>query len=154
MDKVKIMLTVEELSDLVAILETLPYGKVKHIIEALKTENDTPELDIGDKVRARWLKSSTWYNGKIGDYKDGQYFIKYDDGDEEWTTIEYIELLNRPGKSSDEKSFSLGDRIKARWKGGSTFYNGKIAKIKGSQYFIKYDDGDEEWTTAEFIELI
>lgn len=43
--------------------------------------------------------------------------------------------------------FKIGDRVQCNWKGGGTFYNGKITSLKGNKAHISYDDGDQEDTT-------
>lgn len=168
--KISILLSNQEYQQLLSALEELPYKKVHHLIAVVKQAREQknegkPEaqplanvplsdktFQIGDRVRARWLQGAAWYTGKIRDAKNGQYFIKYDDGDEEWTTAAFIELI-KAGVANDNRSgsFKVGDRVQARWQGGEAWFDGRIAEVNGDQFFIKYDDGDEEWTTADFI---
>jgi hypothetical protein len=49
--------------------------------------------------------------------------------------------------------FPLGTSVKANWKNQGIFYPGKIGEIKDDQYYILYDDGGKEWTTADKIKL-
>lgn len=170
--KITIQLSQQEYQQLLAALEDLPYKKVNHLINLIKNSkqkeeqpehqqidstpknnfNNNKTFQVGDRIRARWLQGSAWYTGKIRDAKNGQYFIKYDDGDEEWTTAEFIELIKAGvAKENTSGSFKVGDRVQARWQGGNAWFDGTIEEIDGDKIFIKYDDGDEEWTTADFI---
>ena len=53
--------------------------------------------------------------------------------------------------SSKETTFKVGDRIQGNWKGQGKYYPGKIGKLNGNKVYIKYDDGDVESTTIDFI---
>jgi hypothetical protein len=39
---------------------------------------------VGTPVSCNWLKKGTYYEGNIGEVKDGKIFINYNDGDTEW----------------------------------------------------------------------
>lgn len=54
-------------------------------------------------------------------------------------------------KADGSGVWKIGDRVQCRYKGRNRTYPGKIADIKGNQLFVEYDDGDEEWTTAEML---
>ena len=53
------------------------------------------------------------------------------------------------GNTSSVQSVSF--KVSCNWKGGGTYYPGTIAKFEDGKYFIQYDDGDTEWTTASYI---
>ena len=42
------------------------------------------------------------------------------------------------------RSFSLGDKIEARYNGKSRWYPGKVVKVNNGKFDITYDDGEEE----------
>ncbi len=167
MDNITFNLTPQQYQQLLTALQELPYKKAAPLIQLLQqqvsgektadalslTKNEEQEFEIGDKVRARWLGGSTWFNGAIRDFKNGRYFIQYDDGDEEWTTAGFIQLLFKPGKpdSNANPNFQIGDRVEARWMGGATWYPGTIQDIRDGKYFILYEDGGEEWTTVDLM---
>lgn len=52
----------------------------------------TPEnqFDVGDRIEGNWKSGGTWYPGKIGRIQGEKVYIQYDDGDVEWTTLQYI----------------------------------------------------------------
>ena len=62
-----------------------------------KAENNTSELEVGDRVEGNYRGSNTWYSGKIAsDSGSGTYTIHYDDGDTE-TDVKrsYIRLQDK-----------------------------------------------------------
>ena len=105
-----------------------------------------------------------YYQGVISrDNRDGTYDIDYDDGEKEKGVKEsYIRKISgggglkhspRGGKSSssrndnidDDGNLSRGDKIEARYRGGSKYYPGKIARDnRDGTYDIDYDDGEKE----------
>jgi hypothetical protein len=54
-------------------------------------------------------------------------------------------------KADGSGSWKIGDKVQCRWKGRRRTFPGTIAGIKGTKIFIKYDDGDTEWTTADMV---
>jgi hypothetical protein len=56
-----------------------------------------------------------------------------------------------PPMVSSNTARHLGDRVRGLWRHGQVSFPGVIDQIVGGQYHIQYDDGDVEWTTAEYI---
>ena len=57
-----------------------------------------------------------------------------------------------PPKTVDAvKNRRKGDHVLVNWSHDSYWYPATIKKIDGSRYYILFDDGDKEWTTAERI---
>lgn len=95
---------------------------------------------VGMPVMGRWT-DGYWYPGVIKETDGAKFKVRFDDGDE--ASLEEKHLIGyRP---------TFGDRIQGNWKGGGVFFPGKVTKRKGEQVYIKYDDGDEEWTTMARI---
>jgi hypothetical protein len=47
-------------------------------------------------------------------------------------------------------TFAVGDRVSCDWKRGGTYYDGRVAELRGAgRMLIHYDDGDVEETTPE-----
>jgi hypothetical protein len=46
----------------------------------------------------------------------------------------------------ESKDVKVGDKVQGKWSDGR-FYPGTVAKIGKGRFFIKYDDGDQGWTT-------
>ncbi|WP_258542680.1 Tudor-knot domain-containing protein [Parvicella tangerina] len=102
------------------------------------------ELKVGDKVEVNWLGKGTYYSGQIDQIEGEKYFIRYDDGDEEWTTSEFINVI-------PESAFNVGDRVEANWNNEGTYLPAIVKSVKGENFYLKYDDGNLEWTTADKI---
>ena len=79
-------------------------------------------------------------NSKIdaGDSKHGVGFVR-------------LPLVQETAIHSSE--FKIGDKISGNWKGKGRFYPGVVAKIDGDKYYIEYEDGDVEWTSADLLKL-
>lgn len=54
-------------------------------------------------------------------------------------------------KADGKGVWKIGDKVSAAYKKRNRWYAGTIAKIKGDQVFVKYSDGDSEWTTAKYL---
>jgi hypothetical protein len=119
--------------------------------EPVVQEQPTPEVKkevvtkykLGDKIQAKW-KGGSYYPGTIAMVNtDGTYNINYDDGDKESNVMEANIKLPEPVAKSTT-TFKAGDKVKAKWKGGS-YYTGTIATVNADgTYNIDYDDGDKE----------
>jgi hypothetical protein len=50
-------------------------------------------------------------------------------------------------------SVETGMRVEGRWRGGQEYFPGEIDRLKGERLHVRYDDGDEEWTTVRLIRI-
>ncbi|GMI35357.1 hypothetical protein TrRE_jg12489, partial [Triparma retinervis] len=117
---------------------------------------DDDDMSRGDKVEARYRGGSKYYPGKISrDNRDGTYDIDYDDGEKErGVKKSYIKKLGGGSRSKsprrgddtdDDAGLSRGDKVEARYRGGSKYYPGKISRDnRDGTYDIDYDDGEKE----------
>lgn len=83
------------------------------------------------------------YPAEIVSIDDDRVIVQYLDGPEKMLTPELI------------RKFELraGTKIECRWKGGPNYFPGKLDKVEGERVFIKYDDGDEEWTSVRLVRV-
>ncbi|CAM9385942.1 unnamed protein product, partial [Sphacelaria rigidula] len=110
-------------------------------------------LREGQKVEARYKGRSRYYSGKIYRvHRDGSCDISYEDGEKEYmvdpslikTIPPDISSSDEAAGSADEK-LQVGMRIKARYKGRSRYYPGKISRVRlDGSCDIDYDDGERE----------
>ncbi len=105
---------------------------------------------------ANWKNEGKYWPGKITRISQGKYYIEYDDSGVEWCTVD--QLKHKTGGDLSPKTtnytsinWKKGDRVLGNWEGRGKYYPGKIAGIMDDQYFIQYDDGDTEWTTAKYL---
>ncbi|MDA3864739.1 MAG: hypothetical protein PF689_12830 [Deltaproteobacteria bacterium] len=57
----------------------------------------------------------------------------------------------RVPKVNGKGFWKIGDKVSCAYKGRRRYYSGVIKKIKGKKLFIRYNDGDKEWTTAKYL---
>ncbi|MFC1654383.1 tudor domain-containing protein [Myxococcota bacterium] len=111
-------------------------------------------INKGDRVSCRWKGKKHWYKGYVARKSGGKIYIEYDDGDREWTTPGLCRKEIAPSSSGGKSGFYKGARVRCRWKGKSTWYDGRIGKKQGNRLYILYDDGDREWTTPGLCQRI
>lgn len=99
-------------------------------------------LQPGDRVWAPW-SSAILFCGTVDRIEDNEVHIHFDDGDRGWVLREQVVPLEIP----------IGLRVAARWKMGTQFYPGTVAEVQGERIFIRYDDGDKEWTKPAALAL-
>lgn len=106
----------------------------------------------GDKIEGNWRGNGRWYPGTIEEVKGDQYFIKYNDGDTEWTTANFIRKkgetkISWPTNTHSDKTtkFNKGDKIDIDYNG--KWYDGTVLAAKDGQYLVHYEgwsDGYDE----------
>ncbi|GAB9471047.1 hypothetical protein Gpo141_00008273, partial [Globisporangium polare] len=117
------------------------------------------KLYVGDTIKARYNKGAKWFGGKITRVRsDGTYDVEYEDGDVEMKVeMAFIEAVatsaadddrndsGRPAspKSKKSRGFTVGEKVKARFKKGSKWFGGKITRVRSDgTYDVEYEDGD------------
>lgn len=141
-------------------------GKGEASTSSLESSDSIDFLE-GDKVEARFGGRSRWFKATVErKNRDGTYFLRYIDGDEERAVekdlirkIPSTEGLTTgtrsPGRrvvsgsvsdaESSMKSYLVGDRIEARYKRGRKWYPGVVRAVnRDGTYDIRYSDGDTE----------
>jgi hypothetical protein len=83
------------------------------------------------------------YPAEILSVEEDRVLVQFLDGPERQLTPELI------------RSFELhvGSRVECRWKGGPAYFPGVLGKVEGERVFLRYDDGDEEWTSIRLVRL-
>ncbi|KAJ1454616.1 hypothetical protein M885DRAFT_426362, partial [Pelagophyceae sp. CCMP2097] len=110
-------------------------------------------LNVDDKVEARYEGKEKYYPGRIALVNaDRTYDVDYDGGEKETRVPNHF--VRRPG--GDETRVGKlreGAKVKARYRGKSKFYPGRISRDRGDGTFdVDYDDGEKE--TRVVAELI
>jgi hypothetical protein len=106
-------------------------------------------LRPGDRVLANWGKAGTWYAGSLKAVEAGEFQVTYDDGDTETLPGECV-LLEQ---LTPANTLAIGDRVLARWWGGSVFYSGAVTELRPGEAHVRYDDGDTEWQKADVVRI-
>jgi hypothetical protein len=119
-----------------------PQGTGAEQIEVRSHTAFLKHLRSGDRVWALW-NNQALFVGTVGEMRDDDAHIRFDDGDQAWVRLEHLLPLDLlPGM------FVMG-----RWQMGGSFYPGTITKVQGERVHIRYDDGDQEWTTPAALAL-
>ncbi|KAL8001569.1 putative EF-hand domain, Tudor domain, EF-hand domain pair, Agenet domain, plant type, PUB [Plasmopara halstedii] len=128
----------------------------KSIQQVEKVGDQKFKFQVGDIVKAPFERSSKLYRGKISRvHSDGTYDVDFDDGDKDThigaKKIQVENLIN-----TKKVVLKAGDAVKARFKKGTNFFDGKISRVRSDgTYDIKYDDGDAEKHVAiDLIEVL
>ena len=109
------------------------------------TTNEPRPVPAGNGLRwfARWDADGYSYPCAVAKIKDGQYFIRYTDGTEEWTPAYYVGKCN----------IRVGDTVFGNWLNRGLYYQGMVTSRDGDRIHILYDDGDEEDTTIGALRM-
>ena len=97
---------------------------------------------VGDRVLARW-RDQYFYPARVRAVSGARCQVDFDDGDVDW--VPAAQLL--------EPDVKVGTRVFARVGGGPAFFPGVVSQQKGETLQVRYDDGDEEWTTLSMVRL-
>jgi hypothetical protein len=96
-------------------------------------------MNRGDRVLAWWPNEKDWwYAGVICSISGSDIEVQYDDSNRAVLTSAQVRPL----------VVGVGSRVYVRWKGGETYYPGRIGAVEGAAMFVEYDDGDKEWCTV------
>jgi hypothetical protein len=77
---------------------------------------------IGNRVLALWKSDGYWYPGTVIKINENRFYIKYDDGHQQWLTDEEIMPLEH----------RVGDAVECQWKGLPLYYPAHIIESKDS----------------------
>ena len=99
--------------------------------------------EVGDRVLANWTHDEYWYPATIRTIDGERIYVRFDDGDKEWTTSKHLMDID----------IEVGDRVHCKWKGGPNYYPGRVARKDGETIFVHYDDGDKEKTTTNMVRV-
>jgi len=99
-------------------------------------------FDEGERVLASDVDGFV-YPAEILSVQEDRVVVHFLDGPERMLTPELIRAFDLPANS----------RIECRWKGGPTYFPGVLASVEEERVFVRYDDGDEEWTSIRLVRL-
>lgn len=99
-------------------------------------------FEEGDRILAQDIDAFT-YPAEIVSVDGDKVIVQFLDGPERMLTPELIRRFD----------LGVGMAVEGRWKGGQQYFSGKIAKLEGERVLVKYDDGDEEWSSIRLLRL-
>ena len=98
---------------------------------------------VGDRVMVNWSQDEFWYPATITKASGKRYYIVFDDGDEEWTTLRRMSALR----------LSARQRVFVNRKHEGYYYPGRILSNRKNIIRVLYDDGLRETTTVAGVRL-
>ena len=122
------------------------FGKPSLLVAATAAAQE--KVKAGDVVWAEW-QPNDWYHGKIAKVDGKDFHIAFDDGDRAVVDVSKIAVDRVPKKDL----VKVGTRVLAKFQ-QTDFYPGKIVKIDGDRYDIKFDDGDADTVALDELRLI
>jgi hypothetical protein len=100
----------------------------------------------GERVLCRWRGGPEYYLGEITEVRGEKIHVRYDDGDEEWTSVRLLRLQRDEWLPGGELRFKVGDRVLACWFDGY-WYPGLVLSVEGKRVHIAFYDGDQALVT-------
>jgi hypothetical protein len=97
---------------------------------------------VGDRVLAKY-SDSYFYPGQVRDVQGDGCMVVFDHGEAFW--VHYAHVL-----SPDIK---IGSRVFCRARGGENFLPGVVSQQKGETLLVRFDRGDEEWTSISMVRV-
>ncbi|MBM4069210.1 MAG: hypothetical protein FJ271_09735 [Planctomycetes bacterium] len=98
---------------------------------------------VGQRILAQWYPEVFFYPAVIRLQEGDKYHVLFDDGDQALVTAKQIAPLD----------IKAGSRVFGRYKGGPAYFPGEVDEQDGARIHIKYDDGDEEWSTISMVRV-
>jgi hypothetical protein len=97
---------------------------------------------VGARVLAKY-SDSYFYPGQVRDVQGDGCFIVYDDGHSSW--VHHAHVL--------APDLKVGSKVFCRVRGGPMFAPGVINQQKGESIQIRYDHGEEEWSSISMLRV-
>jgi hypothetical protein len=107
------------------------------------------EIEVGEHVFCRFKGGPEFFAGEITS-RDGEMVqIRYDDGDEEMTSLRLVRLLRDEWfPPVDVDKVQVGQRVFGCWF-DSHWYPGVVLGINGKRVHVLFDDGDQAQLTPD-----
>lgn len=124
-------------------------GKMEVTVEAKPSA--TASFKAGDKVLANWKNGSKWWEAVVTKVDGPAISVVYD-SDKTTDTLAPTAVVMRPSKAAVVK---VGDKVTAKWNGGS-FYGGTITAVTSGKATVKWGDGSapSEVALTDMVVLI
>jgi len=127
-------------------------------------DDDLSSVVVGTRIAIWWPDDRKYYLAKVQRKQPVSfkpYFVKYDDGEEEWIDLrrhkwrfasvkaqrKATTRSGSRGKNADIRRISIGCRVAVWFPSEKSYYNGIVEQLRDHPrpHYIGYDDGDKEW---------
>jgi hypothetical protein len=99
-------------------------------------------FEEGDRVLAQDCDDCV-YPAEILSVQHDRVMVQFLDGPERMLTPELVRRFE----------LRTGAKVECRWKGGPHYFPGVLSKVEGERAHVRYDDGDEEWTSIRLVRI-
>ena len=93
----------------------------------------------GDRVYAYWEEDEYFYPAEIISIEGDDIYIRFDTGEKEWTTADYL----------DEYSAEVDQEVECKSAQDDLYYDVTILHVDGDKVEVEYENETTEWTTLE-----
>ncbi|MBI3822411.1 MAG: hypothetical protein HY289_06995 [Planctomycetes bacterium] len=100
-------------------------------------------FEEGDRVLALDCDECVYPAEIVTIEDDHRIVVQYLDGPERMLTPELIRRFD----------VKAGMKVECRFSGGPNFFPGTLNKVDGERIHVKYDDGDDEWTSIRLFRI-
>ena len=95
--------------------------------------------NAGERVFAYWEEDEYFYPAAIILVEGDEFYIRFDTGEEEWTTADYL----------DDYSAEVDQEVECRSAQDDLYYDVTILTVDGSRVEVEYENETTEWTTLD-----
>lgn len=92
---------------------------------------------VGNRVFAFWDEDEYFYPATITEIDGEDIGIRYDTGEEEWTTADYIEEFN----------VDVDEEVECKSAEDGQYYDVVVLEVDGEKIEVEFEDGTTEWST-------
>ena len=114
-------------------------------------------IDVGCLVWA-WWAGINYYPGYVS-YKGSKLHVDFYDSDKRLYDLKDAHVTVFPETIAKVKDVHPGTRVFARYKKPCPYYAGTVQEVDKSRknfryYHVKFEDGDDQWTTLYQLRLL
>ena len=128
-------------------------GESSHVNQPEQEDVVLAKFAVGEEVEARYRGKDKHYPGVIAKVRKEGYDVDYDDGEKEYNVKEELIQSQGPKQETSQQpqqtSYSVGDKVEARYRGKAKWYPGVIGKVRAGGFDVDYDDGEKEYNVNE-----
>lgn len=98
----------------------------------------------GNRAFAFWDDDEYFYPATIVSIDGDDVFIRFDTGEEEWTTADYLE----------EFTVEVDDQVECQSSQDDLYYDVVVLSVDNERVEVEYDDEATEWTSMVKIRFM
>ncbi len=98
---------------------------------------------VNQRVLARTDGDEKWLPGTVRHVDGPRHYVIFDSGEDGWFLTDQLRPLEAVRSAGEPRSWQLGDRVFARWRGDLLWYPGTIFARRDEGYHVVFDDQDQ-----------